>query len=66
MAQRTNPFTFLQQVRTEISKVTWPTRRETVVSSIMVFIMVALAGIFFFFLDQGLSWFVGLLLSLGG
>ncbi|MEM7216439.1 MAG: preprotein translocase subunit SecE [Pseudomonadota bacterium] len=65
MAARTNPFTFLQQVRTEVSKVTWPTRRETVVSAIMVFIMVGLAGIFFFFLDQGLSWFVGLLLSLG-
>ncbi|MGI9352313.1 MAG: preprotein translocase subunit SecE [Rhizobiaceae bacterium] len=66
MAAKTNPFTFLQQVRTEVSKVTWPTRRETVVSSIMVFVMVALAGVFFFVLDQGLSWFVGLLLNLGG
>ena len=66
MAAKTNPFTFLQQVRTEVSKVTWPTRRETVVSSIMVFIMVALAGVFFFTIDQILSWFVGVLLSLGG
>ncbi|MEO0328743.1 MAG: preprotein translocase subunit SecE [Pseudomonadota bacterium] len=65
MAAKTNPFTFLQQVRTEVSKVTWPTRRETMVSSIMVFAMVTLAGIFFFFIDQLLSWFVGLLLSLG-
>ena len=66
MAAKTNPFTFLQQVRTEVSKVTWPTRRETVVSAIMVFVMVALAGVFFFAIDQLLSWFVGILLSLGG
>jgi preprotein translocase subunit SecE len=66
MAAKTNPFTFLQQVRSEVSKVTWPTRRETVVSSIMVFVMVLLAGIFFFSIDQLLGWFVGMLLSLGG
>ena len=66
MASKTNPFTFLQQVRSEVSKVTWPTRRETVVSSIMVFIMVALAALFFLALDQFLSWGVSLLLSLGG
>ncbi len=66
MAARTNPFTFLQQVRTEVSKVTWPTRRETLVSSIMVFVMVFLAGLFFFTIDQLLSWFVGVLLSFGG
>ena len=65
MAEKTNPFTFLQQVRTEVSKVTWPTRRETMVSSIMVFVMVALAAAFFFLIDQLLSWFVGVLLSLG-
>lgn len=66
MAAKTNPLTFLQQVRTEVSKVTWPSRRETTVSSIMVFIMVFIAGLFFFLIDQGLSWFVGLLLSFGG
>ena len=66
MAARTNPFTFLQQVRTEVSKVTWPTRRETLVSSIMVFVMVILAGLFFFTIDQLLSWGGGILLSLGG
>ncbi|MEM7069844.1 MAG: preprotein translocase subunit SecE [Pseudomonadota bacterium] len=66
MAARTNPFTFLQQVRTEVSKVTWPTRRETLVSSIMVFVMVFLAGLFFFSIDQLLSWGVGTLLSFGG
>lgn len=66
MAAKTNPFTFLQQVRTEVSKVTWPTRRETVVSAIMVFVMVGLAMLFFFSVDQLLSWFVGFLLSFGG
>ncbi len=66
MAAKTNPFTFLQQVRTEVSKVTWPTRRETTTSAIMVFIMVFIAGVFFFLIDKVLSWFVQLLLSLGG
>lgn len=65
MASRTNPFTFLQQVRTETAKVTWPTRRETVITTIMVFIMVILAALFFFAVDQILGWGVGLLLSLG-
>lgn len=65
MASNTNPFTFLQQVRTEVSKVTWPTRRETVTSAIMVFIMVTLAGAFFYLLDSILSYVVKSLLSLG-
>jgi len=52
---RTNPFEFLQQVRTEVSKVTWPTRRETVVTTIMVFIMSMLAAIFFL----GVDWVLG-------
>ena len=46
MASKTNPFTFLQQVRTEVSKVTWPTRGETVTTTIMVFIMVIFAAMF--------------------
>jgi len=66
MAAKTNPFTFLQQVRTEVSKVTWPTRRETTVSAIMVFIMVFIAGLFFFLIDKVLSWVVQLLLTFGG
>ena len=66
MASKTNPFTFLQQVRTEVSKVTWPTRGETVTTTIMVFIMVAFASLFFFVIDQLLGWGVGALLSLGG
>lgn len=65
MASKTNPFTFLQQVRSEVSKVTWPTRGETITTTIMVFIMVAFAALFFFILDQLLGWGVGALLSLG-
>ncbi|MGJ8529352.1 preprotein translocase subunit SecE [Maritalea sp.] len=62
---RTNPFTFLQQVRSEVAKVVWPTRNETLVSTIMVLIMVALASVFFLAADQIVAWFVGLLLSIG-
>lgn len=47
-----SPFKFLQEVRSETAKVTWPTRKETVITTIMVFIMVALSSIFFFVADQ--------------
>lgn len=62
---RTNPFTFIQEVRQEVSKVVWPSRRETTVTTIMVFIMVFLAAIFFLLADQVLGFAVGQLLSLG-
>ncbi|WP_395073388.1 preprotein translocase subunit SecE [Hyphococcus sp.] len=52
--KRTSPLTFLQQVRNEAAKVTWTTRNETVVSTIMVLIMVAIMAVFFFSVDQGL------------
>jgi len=65
MASKTNPFTFLQQVRQEISKVTWPTRRETVVTTIMVFIMIVISAFFFLAIDQILSLFIGALLNFG-
>jgi preprotein translocase subunit SecE len=47
-----SPFKFLQEVRSETAKVTWPTRRETSITTVMVFVMVALASIFFFAADQ--------------
>ncbi len=47
-----SPFKFLQEVRSETSKVTWPTRRETTITTIMVFIMVAVSSVFFFVADQ--------------
>jgi len=63
---KTNPFTFVQQVRSEVSKVTWPTRRETAVTTVMVFVMVMIASIFFLLADQLMSWGIGLLLGIGG
>ena len=53
---KTNPFEFLQQVRAETNKVTWPSRKETMVTTVMVLIMVAFASIFFLIADQILSW----------
>ena len=61
-----NPFEFLQQVRSEGEKVTWPTRKETAITTLMVMIMVTFAAIFFLLADQLLSFFVRFLLGLGG
>ncbi len=61
-----NPAQFVREVDQERSKVTWPTRKEVTVTTIMVFIMVFLAAAFFFLVDQGLSWIVKLILGLGG
>ncbi len=63
---KTSPLEFLQQVRTEASKVTWPTRRETAITTTMVFIMAILAAIFFLVADMIMNWGVGLLLGLSG
>ncbi|MCQ4635029.1 preprotein translocase subunit SecE [Shinella sp. BE166] len=63
MASKTNPIAFLQQVRSETAKVTWPSRRETMISTIMVFVMVFLAAVFFFAADQLMGWLIGLVLS---
>jgi preprotein translocase subunit SecE len=64
-SKTTNPFTFLQQVRTETSKVTWPSRRETLISSVMVLVFAFLAAIFFFVADQIIAWGVELILGIG-
>lgn len=63
---KTNPLEFLQQVRAETSKVTWPTRRETIITTVMVFIMVAFAMVFFFLADTAVSYIVSLVLGFGG
>jgi preprotein translocase subunit SecE len=47
-----SPFKFLQEVRAEADKVTWPTRRETMITTIMVFVMVAVASVLFLVADQ--------------
>ena len=55
---KTNPIEFLQQVRQEAAKVTWPTRNETLITTMMVLIMVALASLFFLGVDAILKWIV--------
>ena len=62
---KTTPLQFFQQVRQEVAKVTWPTRRETTISTIMVFVMVIVAAIFFFVVDQLLSLAVRFIMGLG-
>ncbi len=61
-----NPGEFVRQVRQEASKVTWPTRKETAVTTAMVFLMVLAAAIFFLVVDQLLQFGVKMILSLGG
>ena len=48
---KTNPLQFIQQVRAEVAKVVWPSRREVVLTTIMVFIMAALTATFFSLVD---------------
>ncbi|MEM9170896.1 MAG: preprotein translocase subunit SecE [Pseudomonadota bacterium] len=62
----TSPLEFFSQVRAEAGKVTWTSRNETVVSTVMVLIMVMIMSLFFFLVDQALRAGVGYLLSLGG
>ncbi len=63
---RISPFKFLQEVRAEGQKVTWPTRRETAITTAMVFVMVAIASIFFLIADQLMRFVVTLVLGIGG
>ena len=61
-----SPFKFLQEVRAEGAKVTWPTRRETAVTTMMVFVMVAVAAVFFLVADQVMRIVVTTVLGIGG
>jgi preprotein translocase subunit SecE len=61
-----SPFKFMQEVRAEAQKVTWPTRRETAVTTAMVFVMVAIASVFFLVADQIMRFLVTLVLGIGG
>lgn len=60
---KTSPAEFVRQIRQEISKVVWPTRKETVVTTIMVFIMAAIMAIFFLGVDYVLSYLIKLILG---
>ena len=62
---KTSPIEFLQQVRQEVSRVTWPSRKETVITTAMVFMMVFIAAAFFFLVDQVFSAGVRLIFGLG-
>ena len=60
-----SPLQFFRQVKQEVKKVTWPTRKEVMQSLVMVVILVAIASAFFFVVDQILGWIVKTVFSLG-
>ncbi|HEV2570126.1 preprotein translocase subunit SecE [Methylocella sp. CPCC 101449] len=60
-----NPFEFLQQVRSEASKVTWPTRRETLITTGLVILLVVASSLFFVAVDQSIRLILGFILTLG-
>jgi len=63
---KTTPGQFIKQVRQEVAKVTWPSRRETVISTAMVLVMVVVSAIFFMLVDQIFAWLVKFVFGLGG
>ena len=60
-----NPFQFIQEVRQEVSKVTWPTWKEVWITTAMVLFMVVLASIFFLLADLSLGWAIKKILGFG-
>jgi preprotein translocase subunit SecE len=62
---KTSPFKFLQEVREEAEKVTWPTRKETMITTAMVFVMVAIASFFFLVVDLVARNIITLVLGIG-
>ena len=65
--EKFSPVQFAREVRQEAAKVTWPSRKETIVTTGMVFLMVLLTALFFFFADQALSFLVrNIILGHGG
>ena len=63
---KTNPAQFMREVRQEVSKVTWPSRKETGITTVMVFIMSVCAALFFLLTDTIISELVQLVLGMGG
>ena len=59
-----NPAQFVNEVRSEASKVVWPSRKEAGLTTAMVFVMATLVAIFFFFIDQILAWGIDIILKL--
>ncbi|GAU84230.1 preprotein translocase subunit SecE [Bosea sp. 2KB_26] len=60
---KSNPFQFLQEVRSEAAKVTWPSRRETLITTGLVLAMVVAASLFFLFTDTIIRWSLGFILG---
>lgn len=63
---KVSPIQFLKQVKQEVKKVSWPSRKEVYQTFLMVSIIVAIAATFFFFVDQILSWVVRAIINFGG
>lgn len=59
---KTSPVEFAQQVREEARKISWPSRKEVMISTVMVMIMVAMASVFFLVVDAILKWGIDKLL----
>jgi preprotein translocase subunit SecE len=62
---KTSPAQFVREVRQELAKVTWPTRRELVVTTVSVFAMAFVMALFFFVVDQIIAWIVQVILGFG-
>ena len=60
-----SPIEYIRQVRAEVGKITWPSRKETMISTVAVFVMVFLAAVFLFAADQVMSFLVKHILELG-
>ena len=63
---KTNPLQFIQQVRSEASKIVWPSRRETMLTTGMVFVMSVLFATFFFLVDRIIRFGLEIILNIGG
>jgi preprotein translocase subunit SecE len=59
-----NPFEFLQQVRAETAKVVWPTRKETLITTVMVLVFAVLAALFFMFVDWVIQFVMSFILNI--
>ncbi len=64
MAKKTGPIAYFRQVKSEARKITWPSRQETMVSVIAVFVMVVISSMFLFFADQIIAYFVRLVMGI--
>ena len=60
---KAGPIEFIRQVRQEMARVSWPSRKETTVSTIMVFVMVAISAVFLFLTDQVIAFLIQLILG---